>query len=162
MLRGRFRLHILFARIHDNHIHRFLLFSSGRVGVLSRFVRIIRIFRFVRLLFATSRFILTSGIFRLFCAVVWLQRRLWSASSHNGDECRKKKYCCASHVHCIFVMYYSYDRSKGNRGVKVRISDDSLSFSGLFVASMKKLPIFAEVVGVPLVESGALFILMSP
>lgn len=59
-------------------------------------------------------------------------------------------------------MYYSYDRSKGNRGVKVRISDDSLSFSGLFVASMKKLPIFAEVVGVPLVESGALFILMSP
>lgn len=48
------------------------------------------------------------------------------------------------------------------RGVKVRISDDSLSFSELFVASMKKLPIFAEVVGVPLVESGALFILMSP
>ena len=36
------------------------------------------------------------------------------------------------------------------------------SFSGIFVASMKKLPIFAEVVGVPLVESGALFILMSP
>lgn len=50
----------------------------------------------------------------------------------------------------------------GFRGVKVRISDDSLSFSELFVASMKKLPIFAEVVGVPLVESGALFILMSP
>lgn len=83
-------------------------------------------------------------------------------SSHNGDKCRKKKYCRTFHVYRIFVMYYSYDRSKENRGVKVRISDDSLSFSGLFVASMKKLPIFAEVVGVPLVESGALFILISP
>jgi len=35
-------------------------------------------------------------------------------------------------------------------------------FSRIFVASMKKLPTFAEVVGVPPVEGGALFILMSP